>query len=257
MLKVSPAASKRRLLLILAGYWVPFEAAKAVAATFCWEIRYALTPVFGLDFPNLCTEPNDPAFMRLDIDPAIIERCEEAASISRAQSQEASLVAAPQTPISFQAGPRCNPKLLRPKATDIESGYGTDSDRSAFGSPRSTSSHLWAPVNIPRSADWAQYQFPPPEKTLLNTPPPSSTASNCPDKKRKTLKERDSANDEYSSDVSTTDVPAAPKRQKPSTKTDKQQLTREALAAKTLLELYRADLSLGQRVRAMSRRASS
>ena len=236
---------------------MPFEAAKAVAATFCWKIRYVLTPVFGLDFPNLCTKPDDPAFMRLAIDPGIIDRCEEVALIASAQSQEASLVAGPQTPTSSRGGPRSTPKLLRPKTMDIESGYGTDSDRSAFGSPRSTSSHLWTPVNTLRSSDWAQQQFPSPAKTVLSTPPPSSALSDCAGKKRKTLRTREPANDEYSSGVSATDVPAAPKRQKTLTKTEKQQLTREALAAKTLMELYRADMSLGHRVRAMSRRASS
>ena len=236
---------------------MPFEAAKAVAATFCWEIRYVLIPVFGVDFPDLCTEPNDPAFMRLEIDPGIIKRCEEAACISRAQSQEASLATGPRTPISSKAGPQWTPRSLRPKTTDIESGYGTDSDRSPFGSPKSTGSNLWAPVNIPRSTDWAQYQFPSPAETLHSTPPPSSTISDYAEKKRKTLKTRETADGEYSSDVSATDIPVEPKRRKTSMKADKQQLTREALAAKTLMELHRADMSLGRRVRAMSRRASS
>ncbi|KAJ5231205.1 hypothetical protein N7489_011913 [Penicillium chrysogenum] len=35
------------------GYWMPYEAAKAMAATFCWRIRYALTPLFGTEFPAM------------------------------------------------------------------------------------------------------------------------------------------------------------------------------------------------------------
>ncbi|GBF62444.1 hypothetical protein TMEN_4989 [Trichophyton mentagrophytes] len=54
------------------GYWMPFEAAKAVAATFCWKIRYALTPLFGVGFLSECIKPTDEMFGRMIIDPAII-----------------------------------------------------------------------------------------------------------------------------------------------------------------------------------------
>ncbi|KAE8354009.1 transcription regulator HTH, apses-type DNA-binding domain-containing protein [Aspergillus coremiiformis] len=52
------------------GYWMPFAAAKAVAATFCWNIRYVLTPVFGVDFPSLCVRPGAEGYggMRIDAD---------------------------------------------------------------------------------------------------------------------------------------------------------------------------------------------
>ncbi|KAJ5505257.1 hypothetical protein N7453_004214 [Penicillium expansum] len=39
------------------GYWMPYEAARAMAATFCWRIRYALTPLFGTEFPAMCIPP--------------------------------------------------------------------------------------------------------------------------------------------------------------------------------------------------------
>ncbi|KAF2092183.1 DNA-binding domain of Mlu1-box binding protein MBP1 [Saccharata proteae CBS 121410] len=39
------------------GYWMPFEAAKAVAATFCHPIRHALTPIFGPDFLPIRSDP--------------------------------------------------------------------------------------------------------------------------------------------------------------------------------------------------------
>ncbi|PWY94603.1 hypothetical protein BO94DRAFT_279492 [Aspergillus sclerotioniger CBS 115572] len=58
--------------LIGQGYWMPFEAAKALAATFCWKIRYVLTPIFGLDFPSRCIHPEDTRFGDMRIDPAII-----------------------------------------------------------------------------------------------------------------------------------------------------------------------------------------
>lgn len=192
--------------------------------------------------------------MCLKIDPAIIDRCEREACISRAQPQEASLPAVPRTPTDSDGGPRRLPKLLRPKTTDIESGYGTDSDRSAVGSPTSTSSHRWTPVTIPRSV---QQPYPSPAQTLLSTPPPSSTTLEREARKKKTSGKRESANNDYLSGITKTETPAACKRQKTSQMMDNQQLTQEALAAMTLMELHRADSTMAQRVRAMSRRASS
>lgn len=57
------------------GYWMPFDAARAVAATFCWEIRYALTPIFGPDFPDHCLQLESDGYGSMVIDPVITERC--------------------------------------------------------------------------------------------------------------------------------------------------------------------------------------
>jgi hypothetical protein len=59
------------------GYWVPFEAAKAIAAKFAHPIRYLLTPIFGHDFPAICVDPNDPDYRDYKISPAIVQRCTE------------------------------------------------------------------------------------------------------------------------------------------------------------------------------------
>ncbi|OQD79038.1 hypothetical protein PENANT_c065G03618 [Penicillium antarcticum] len=62
------------------GYWMPFEAAKALAVTFCWNIRYALTPLFGNDFPAMCIHPNDRKnFGRMVVPPGVIRRATETA----------------------------------------------------------------------------------------------------------------------------------------------------------------------------------
>ncbi|RAL03927.1 putative APSES transcription factor Xbp1 [Aspergillus ibericus CBS 121593] len=76
-LKMNPGLSKISHsitggALIGQGYWMPFEAAKALAATFCWRIRYVLTPLFGLDFPSRCIPPEDSRYGDMRIDPAII-----------------------------------------------------------------------------------------------------------------------------------------------------------------------------------------
>ncbi|RAO66443.1 uncharacterized protein BHQ10_002455 [Talaromyces amestolkiae] len=59
------------------GYWMPFETAKAVAATFCYNIRFALTPLFGTDFPSQCIQPHERAFGKMTIDAKIIKRATE------------------------------------------------------------------------------------------------------------------------------------------------------------------------------------
>lgn len=56
---------------------MPFETAKAVAATFCYNIRFALTPLFGTDFPTQCIQPHEPAFGKMTIDATIIKRATE------------------------------------------------------------------------------------------------------------------------------------------------------------------------------------
>ncbi|OQE17828.1 hypothetical protein PENFLA_c023G05233 [Penicillium flavigenum] len=57
------------------GYWMPYEAAKAMAATFCWRIRYALTPLFGTEFPAMCIPPTDrKTHGRMVIPPEIVQR---------------------------------------------------------------------------------------------------------------------------------------------------------------------------------------
>ena len=57
------------------GYWVPWQAARELAATFCWNIRWALTPVFGNDFPQMCTPTHWPTFGNFVISPATVQFC--------------------------------------------------------------------------------------------------------------------------------------------------------------------------------------
>lgn len=62
------------------GYWMPYPAAKALASKFCYNIRWALIPLFGPDFPSSCIHPTDPLYDtngpdRWAIDPAIVDTC--------------------------------------------------------------------------------------------------------------------------------------------------------------------------------------
>jgi hypothetical protein len=119
---------------------MPFEAAKAVTATFCYNIRYALTPLFGEDFLSMCIRSDSPRFGRMIIDKDIISRCTEVAdelrllSDPRNSSLEASI--APNTKPSIPGAPKgwfsrnLRPKVPNIERAEVESGYGTDTDTS-------------------------------------------------------------------------------------------------------------------------------
>jgi hypothetical protein len=138
---------------------MPFACAKAVAATFAYNIRYALTPLFGKEFADNCRHPTDAMFAVFKIDSSIIQACvvETQKWLQRpdthftpGSSQEPS--EAPCTPRAKALLPSW--KKLKPKlaesATSPESGYGTDMDWSDY-SPNLSPKTTWAIVNRPRS----------------------------------------------------------------------------------------------------------
>ena len=154
---------------------MPFKAAKAVAATFCYNIRYALTPLFSEDFVDLCIHPSNRNFGSFRIDKDIIRQCtvESQSWLTRDDARHTptpSLYSSPEpsaseayiTPKSASLyGPfrfkKLRPKIL--KATDSESGYGTDSDfvsdKLAYSPdvlPKSTISE-WTVVNSKASQE--------------------------------------------------------------------------------------------------------
>jgi hypothetical protein len=141
---------------------MPFEAAKAVAATFCWNIRYALTPVFGLDFPSRCIQPGSDRFGEMVIDARITRCCTEEARAYRSMEKLASpratsIMRSPLTPDS-PTFPH-HVKQLRPKALKlggIGSGYSTEAGSDDYyalapGAPDLFCRNAWTPENTPRS----------------------------------------------------------------------------------------------------------
>ncbi|KAI1437969.1 hypothetical protein GGR50DRAFT_571149 [Xylaria sp. CBS 124048] len=54
------------------GYWMPYQCAVAICATFCHKIAGALIPIFGPNFPALCTPAEAPEYSRMVIDPTTI-----------------------------------------------------------------------------------------------------------------------------------------------------------------------------------------
>lgn len=141
-------------LLTVLGYWVPFEAAKAVASRFCYNIRYVLVPVFGPDFVSMCEVPDQGAWMHLSISRSIIQHCTEAATAYQSQSRDSSMGNSPRTSSALPTSIWPAKPTLRPKSRtimDFESGYATDSERSVHpGSPMSSE---WTPVNSPKQKD--------------------------------------------------------------------------------------------------------
>lgn len=66
---------------------MPYACAKAVCATFCYQIAGALIPIFGPDFPSMCTSPEAPDYGRMAIDPSlVIESTREAEMFRRVYS---------------------------------------------------------------------------------------------------------------------------------------------------------------------------
>lgn len=109
---------------------MPFEAAKAVSATFCWNIRHALTPLFGADFPAICIPPHGPQFGKMIIDNAVVQRATEAANYYRSlEIQARGSSGGPSTLRAAPRGPRRPPN----------SAYAR---RSSLQTPSQLSSHV-------------------------------------------------------------------------------------------------------------------
>jgi hypothetical protein len=163
---------------------MPFEAAKAVAITFCYNIRYVLTPVFGIDFIHSCIHPNDPNFGRMVIHKDIIQQCTDEAHFYRNLyskqpfSRESSILHSPRTPETLRcAHPRWSSKSLRPKSVRIRGspyGYGTDSDPDDRYYVSPSYRNEWTPANTPRSASFFST---PPTRSMLTSLPTSFPTS--------------------------------------------------------------------------------
>ncbi|KAG2417953.1 hypothetical protein HFD88_001052 [Aspergillus terreus] len=178
--------------IVAQGYWIPFEAAKAVAATFCWRIRYALTPIFGLDFPSQCIHPQDRTrrFGQMLIDPGIVKTATETATFYRhlalrsAPNPPAPALTLPPPSIRPLKGAYDRPSPIEDEAhrrraliprgyshshshraqhrhhgsyADSVGGYGSSSEFSTAESycvsPSSPFRNTFTPVNTPRSSE--------------------------------------------------------------------------------------------------------
>lgn len=174
--------------LVAQGYWIPHAAAKAIAATFCYDIRYALTPVFGHDFPDICIKPGEEGFGDMTIDPAITKFCK----VQAQRFRELDGTATPMpTPLSVPATPN-TPTPRRLKATHAKrmkqvepthttaysSPYTSDvGSDDGYTTPTSTPApiyrNLFTPINVPtpRSVPYPERQLPTPRDILAQYKP--------------------------------------------------------------------------------------
>lgn len=117
---------------------MPYDCAKAVCATFCYQIAGALIPLFGPDFPSKCVPEGAPGFRRMVIDPAIVAQAKkEAAQLCQFPRSSSGPLPSP-TP-SRHISPRPSQPLMRSndpynyRRAEYErqmllSPYGRDSD---------------------------------------------------------------------------------------------------------------------------------
>ncbi|CAI7598823.1 unnamed protein product [Penicillium viridicatum] len=154
------------------GYWMPYEAAKAMAATFCWRIRYALTPLFGTEFPAMCIPPTDrKTHGRMVIPPEIVQRATNTSNYYRSLEIKSSTGTSPPTSntpssthtllhgmglLTRQDSSLTLPPLKIPRAHYPESNPSPrDSSMEPYCmSPKSQSPmSTFTPINPPRSSN--------------------------------------------------------------------------------------------------------
>lgn len=117
---------------------MPFEAARALASKFCWEIRYALVPLFGPGFVNTCTRPEHQEANDFTIDQEVVRACQEEIK-SWTQSGPVKSIRAPRTPLrrlpvpptSAPRTPNASDKDVSPKDTRPRSSSPNGPDTSS------------------------------------------------------------------------------------------------------------------------------
>ncbi|QIW97660.1 hypothetical protein AMS68_003178 [Peltaster fructicola] len=119
------------------GYWTPYACARALCITFCYPIRWALTPIFGPSFVQECLLPNDPGFGKFKIDSQLIEDAQAEAEEWRraAVSYKTHASSTPQHTAQRRATDKKKlPKQIKIRKTTSRStvesqvyGYGPDS----------------------------------------------------------------------------------------------------------------------------------
>lgn len=169
---------------------MPFEAAKALAATFCWNIRFALVPLFGPGFVDICTRPEDPAYKRYTIDTSVVKYCQEQVR-SWTQSTSQTTINAMRGEGEVKASPvriaKTKPKILRARAQQpryTESESSDDLTSRAIG-PRDPTPYpsTWKAANAGSSRGKSQTNStvsPAPSSVLCPTWHHAETSSKRP-----------------------------------------------------------------------------
>ena len=212
----------------------------------------------------MCHKAGDPNFQNLTIDLDIMRRCKENAMMTHTPSGETSLASSPEMPFPYTQLPIWPPrKSLRPKpvkANDVESGYGTDTDRSDIytSCPVSPNSNGWTPVNKPRALNLENFRFPTTRQDITSTPrgktsPLDTSASRI----SKRPASADKTSDNETSPSSRSVQGPAPKKRKMALPTTTSRSTPELGAAYTLMQMSMADTKQAKGERGFTRRRAS
>ncbi|PUU83749.1 hypothetical protein B9Z19DRAFT_750928 [Tuber borchii] len=156
------------------GYWIPYEAAKALAAKFCYRIRYALTIIFGDSFPEQCLPEHHPEFGKYQIDAKIISACRQKSAAQLCIEQRRLRAAIHHH--QHQPPPQQKTPSVTPNAAAVDPGasllcFASTSSKSSSSSSSSSSSHSIAVVAEP------PYPTTRRRKSLSPLPPPHSRSS--------------------------------------------------------------------------------
>lgn len=146
------------------GYWMPYSCARALCTTFCYDIRWALTPIFGPSFIHDCFEKDDPCFGRFKIDPAIVRAAQIEANgwkTPTANGAGEAMNIPRSVPQEVAGGKELRPRVTRPIfkvdspfSSDAETTYtlGASAIDSPEISPKTTySSPVWTSINRPQA----------------------------------------------------------------------------------------------------------
>lgn len=129
---------------------MPFRAAKALATTFCWNIRFLLTPMFGLDFPAQCIPPNDARFNNMIIDPEIVRQATEDVAYYRSLEPQVPRRGGHQNSQELDRDPDYNTRKPSPCQQKCQS---VSPQHTYCGSPTSSSQNTYMLANTPYTSD--------------------------------------------------------------------------------------------------------
>ena len=248
---------------------MPFDAAKAIAATFCYGIRYALLPLFGPSFVHMCAKPGTEGFGQMVIDPDVIARCtqqakyySELAAADRLDDSRSS------TPESKPAAIGLMSRKMKPKAKRAynDTPYTSDADGSDNYLPSPQSSVNLKSPRVPKpwpgtlELPFAQEIYADTSAVRHERPTSPTSSSSGGDISPKTTtrvskrtRKTGKAVEQESSSQRPMKESASPHTRSPSPNT----ATKETRAAYVLMQLHLAGPSLQDAEHSLKRRARS
>ncbi|ODA76302.1 hypothetical protein RJ55_08147 [Drechmeria coniospora] len=114
------------------GYWIPYRCARAICATFCFDIAGAMIPLFGPAFPSECIPPHCKEFGEMVISQQLIADEAFDAAVSRSAYLMRKEAAQNRAPTS-----------------GLHGSHRPAHDDGAYRNPRSRRFHPpWAPMGV-------------------------------------------------------------------------------------------------------------